>query len=105
MPRERSPRARHTGGMNDIVHNASASRFETRIDGLLCVADYRVRGDTMIMPHTEVPPALRGHGVAASLVAAALDWARAQGLKVDPRCSYVASYMRRHRETHDLLAA
>jgi uncharacterized protein len=91
--------------MNDIVHNASASRFETRIDGLLCVADYRVRGDTMIMPHTEVPPALRGHGVAASLVSAALAWARRQGLKVDPRCSYVATYMRRHRETHDLLAA
>ena len=91
--------------MNEIVHNASASRFETRVDGLLCVADYRLRGDTMIMPHTEVPPALRGHGIAASLVAAALAWAREQGLKVDPRCSYVAAYMRRHPDTQDLLAA
>jgi predicted GNAT family acetyltransferase len=91
--------------MNAIVHNPSASRFETRVGGLLCVADYRVRGDIMIMPHTEVPPALRGHGIAASLVAAALDWARAQKLKVDPRCSYVAAYMQRHSETHDLLAA
>jgi hypothetical protein len=90
--------------MNDIVHNASASRFETRVDGLLCVADYRVRGDTMIMPHTEVPAALRGRGIAASLVAAALGWAREQGLKVDPRCSYVAAYMRRHADTQDLLA-
>jgi len=104
-PRERSGRAGHTRHMNDIVHNTSASRFETRVDGLLCVADYRVRGDIMIMPHTEVPAALRGHGIAAALVAAALDWARAHKLKVDPRCSYVASYMRRHSETQDLMAA
>ena len=102
---ERSGRAGHTRHMNDIVHNTSASRFETRVDGLLCVADYRVRGDIMIMPHTEVPAALRGHGIAAALVAAALDWARAHKLKVDPRCSYVASYMRRHSETQDLMAA
>jgi predicted GNAT family acetyltransferase len=47
---------------------------------------------------------LQGQGLAAALVAQALDWARQQGLRVRPTCSYVASYMRRHPETQDLLA-
>jgi predicted GNAT family acetyltransferase len=33
-----------------------------------------------------------------------MDWARAEGLKVRPVCGYVASYMRRHPQTQDLLA-
>ena len=41
--------------------------------------------------------------VAADLVQAALDFARSQGLRVRPTCSYVASYMQRRPETQDLL--
>ena len=33
----------------------------------------------------------------------ALSWARAQGLRVNPVCSYVAVYIRRHAEWQDLL--
>lgn len=87
-----------------VVHNAQASRFEALVDGELCVADYRLQNGAMVMPHTAVAPRLQGHGIAAELVRQALDWARAQGLKVLPRCSYVAAYMRRHPETRDLLA-
>lgn len=87
-----------------IVNNRAASRFETTVDGLLCVADYRRDGDRLVLPHTLVPAALRGRGVAAALVQTALDWARAEGLKVVPVCSYVASYMRRHPQTQSLLA-
>jgi uncharacterized protein len=58
----------------------------------------------MRMTHTGVPLPLRGHGIAARLVAAALAHARSEGLRVDPRCSYVARYMQRHPETQDLLA-
>ena len=86
-----------------IVHNAAASRFETRAGGELSVADYELIDGVMWMTHTGVPSSLRGQGVAARLVEAALAHARAQGLKVRPSCSYVASYMRRHPETQDLL--
>jgi predicted GNAT family acetyltransferase len=68
----------------------------------LCV--YRRQGDVLLLTHTEVPPALEGRGIAAALVKAALDWARAEGLRVRPLCSYVVTYMRRHPETQDLLA-
>jgi predicted GNAT family acetyltransferase len=37
-------------------------------------------------------------------VKTALAYARAQGLKVQPSCSYVRVYMKRHPETLDLLA-
>ena len=87
-----------------IVHQAEASRFEARLpDGLaLCV--YRRDGDVLLLTHTEVPVALEGRGIAAALVRATLDWARTEGLRVRPLCSYVAAYMRRHPETQDLLA-
>ena len=88
-----------------VTHNAAQSRFEAEVDGRLSVADYRLRGSVMVMTHTGVPFEQRGHGIAAALVEAALEHARARGLKVDPACSYVDQYMRRHPETHDLLAS
>lgn len=85
------------------VHNQAASRFELRVDGGLADCSYRLGDGVMDIVHTGVPPASEGHGVAALLVRAALAHARAQGLKVRPSCSYVAAYMRRHRDTLDLL--
>jgi uncharacterized protein len=84
-------------------HNTAASRFEATIEGHLCVCHYRVLGKTMMLTHTGVPAALRGRGIAALLVQAALDHARATGLKVRPDCSYAEVYMQRHPETLDLL--
>jgi predicted GNAT family acetyltransferase len=88
-----------------IVHNEKASRFEMGVQGQFCVAQYRLIDGVMWLTHTEVPPALRGRGIAARVVQAALDHARAHGLKVRPACSYVHSYMRRHPEAHDLMEA
>lgn len=89
----------------NVTHNPAASRFEATVDGRLCVADYRLSGKTMAMTHTLVPPALEGRGIAAALVTEALRHARRQGWRVRPDCSYVATYMQRHPETRDLLAA
>jgi uncharacterized protein len=86
-----------------VHHNPAASRFETTVEGHLCVCQYRVFGKTMMLTHTGVPAALRGRGIAALLVQAALDHARARQLKVRPDCSYAEVYMRRHPETLDLL--
>ena len=87
-----------------IEHLPERGRFQTRIDGHLCWADYRLEGGRMLMTDTQVHPALQGHGVAGRLVQAALDHARANGLSVVPLCSYVRVYMRRHPQTMDLLA-
>ena len=87
-----------------ITHNVAQHRFEACVEGMLAHCDYRLDGTVLQLIHTEVPAALEGRGIAARLVAAALAWARAEGLSVDPVCSYVRAYMRRHAETADLIA-
>lgn len=89
----------------DIVHNVERHRFEAIVDGGLARCDYRRVGNVLQLHHTEVPVALEGRGIAGQLVAAALAYARASGLKVAPYCSYVRSYMQRHPETQDLLSS
>ena len=87
-----------------VTHNPPASRFEATLQGRLAECSYQRQGDVLVLHHTEVPVELQGQGVAAALVQAALAWARAEGLRVRPVCSYVAAFMKRHPETQDLLA-
>lgn len=83
----------------EIVHRPERQRFECDLGpGALARCDYRRQGDRVLFTHTEVPPPFEGRGIAARLVAAALRWARDEGLQVVPLCSYVASHLRRHPE-------
>jgi uncharacterized protein len=89
--------------MIDVRDNPAESRFETSVDGITAFAEYRLDGDRITFTHTIVPKALEGRGIGSALVRAALGAARERGLKVVPRCSFVAAWMRRHPETQDLL--
>lgn len=87
-----------TTGLPVVVHQPGSCRFEIRIGDALAVAEY-VRGvDELVLTRTFVPPALRGRGLAETLVRAALDFARAERLRVIPACSYVAAFVDRHPE-------
>lgn len=86
-----------------VLHQPENQRFAIATAHGLAVCSYRRDAGVLVLHHTEVPPALEGRGIAAALVAAALAWARSEGLRVRPVCSYVAGYMRRHPETQDLL--
>ncbi|MDR7267602.1 putative GNAT family acetyltransferase [Pelomonas saccharophila] len=68
------------------------------------VLDYVPGDGQVVFTHTGVPPAYRGQGLAARLVEAGLQWAREQGLKVVPACSYVQLYLQRHPEWQHLVA-
>lgn len=89
----------------NVRDNPADNRFEATVDDMLAVAEYRREGDRITFTHTVVPPALEGRGVGSALVRTALAAVRERGLKVVPRCSFVAAYMRRHPETQDLLAS
>ena len=93
----------HTDPLN-IVHRPEIGRFEATVDGLCCEADYQLDGKVVRMTHTGVPAQLEGRGIAAALVKTALSWARSQGYKVEPLCSYVRLYVKRHPEWQDLIA-
>mgnify|MGYP003578520488 CR=1 FL=1 len=87
-----------------IRQNAALSRFELDADGATAVAYYRLAAGVMTFHHTETPAHLRGRGIASALVRGALETARAQKLKVVPRCGFVAAFMSAHPEFDDLRA-
>ena len=92
--------------MTDTVRDDPARRrFELEVDGQLAFVDYRRDGSKLLLTHAEVPAALRGGGVGSALVKGTLALVRERGEKVVPLCSFVAHYMQRHPEVHDLLAA
>ena len=57
----------------------------------------------LVLPHTVVPPAFEGKGVASALATAALGYAREHGLKVKPICPFMAGYIKKHPEWQDLV--
>ena len=81
-----------------VRNNEDAQRYEAEVAGQLAIVQYQRAGDHIVFTHTEVPAALEGHGIAATLARAALDDAAAHSLTVVPLCPYVASYIRRHQE-------
>ena len=75
----------------DIVHASRLGRFMTA-DGLAYLEYHLVNSKstpTMDIVHTYVPPSKRGGGIAAKLCIEAYNYARSEGLKVIPSCSYV----------------
>lgn len=87
-----------------VRHNEERQRFEIALDdGDVAFADYRRAGDRVLFPHTVVPRAHEGQGLASAIAKVSLDWARSQGLSVVPQCSFYVTYMRRHPEVRDLL--
>jgi predicted GNAT family acetyltransferase len=82
--------------MSTVTHEQSAHRFTVEAEGQLAVLDYTITGSVMTITHTGVPQAIRGRGIAAELMRAALRAAGAAGWTVNPACSYAAAYMRRN---------
>ena len=87
---------------NNVRDNTERHRFELDVGGQLAFALYRREGDVLAITHTETPVSLRGKGVASALVRGLLDIARAQRLKVLPKCPFVAGYIDKHAEYADL---
>jgi hypothetical protein len=81
-----------------IDHQPDRHRFATTVDGHEAELDYVREGDVLVITHTGVPAAIGGRGIAGALVQAAVDFARRNGLRVRPACSYAASWMERHRD-------
>lgn len=78
-------------------------RFEIERDGHVAYLEYNLAGKVLQLIHSEVPEALRGHGLASELAQSALEWARENGVKVDVICPSVAAYLEKHPEYSDLL--
>lgn len=87
-----------------ITDVPSRQRFEARTpDGEVAgFAAYQRRANVVVLTHTEVDDAYQGIGAASRLARVALEQIRAEGLSVDPQCSYMADFIDKHPEYADL---
>lgn len=86
-----------------VTNNTAAGQFEIRTADGVALLTYAIDGDTIDLVHTRVPKQMEGKGDGAALANAALEYARAQHMKVIPTCPFVRSYLRRHPEYSDLI--
>lgn len=88
-----------------VADNPDARRFEARLGGrVVGFSEYRRVADRVVFLHTEVEPEVEGRGIGSRLVAGALDEVRGRGLRVTPRCPFVADFIERHPDYGDLVA-
>ena len=86
-----------------VVMNEATHRFELTLEGETAFAEYSLLKDAIVLPHTVVPEAMSGRGIASALIKAGLGYAREHGLKVKPICPFVAGYIQKHPEVQDLV--
>jgi predicted GNAT family acetyltransferase len=86
-----------------VRDNKELRRYELDADGHTAFSEYQRDGNTIEFRHTEVPKALEGRGIGSALAKAALGYARLNHLKVKPFCPFMAGYISKHPEWHDLV--
>jgi predicted GNAT family acetyltransferase len=88
---------------HEMRNNPEQCRYELAIDDeLVGIAEYRVVGQIVVFPHTEIERSRRGQGLGARLVQFALDDVRSTNRRVAPQCWYVADFIAAHPEYADL---
>ena len=84
-----------------VIHEPG--RFVVRMGDAEAHLVYERHAGVLEVLSTLTPPTLRGQGIAARLTAAAIDFARQEGLRVRPTCSYTRAYVAEHAELQRLV--
>lgn len=89
-----------------VAHRQEAQQFVISLEGEPAFMAYELANDgTLMVMHTEVPEAYSGQGYAGQLAKAVLAYAAQQELKVMPYCTYMAVYLRRHKQQYQTLVS
>lgn len=86
----------------DVKHDPEGGRFYLEADGGEARLSYRRDGDVLDFVSTFTSPELRGRGLAAEVVRAGFEYAKAEGKKVRPSCPYVDTFLRRNPQYREL---
>ncbi|HET8538963.1 MAG TPA: GNAT family N-acetyltransferase [Anaeromyxobacter sp.] len=96
-----------TGGELSIQHeeDARGGAFFVDVGGerLAEMTYVRPSAGRAVIEHTRVSDRLGGRGVGKRLVHAGVEWARAAGAKLTPRCPYARSVIERDPSLQDVL--
>jgi predicted GNAT family acetyltransferase len=97
-----------TGGDLSIQHveDARGGAFHVDVGGeRLAEMTYTgTPGGHATIVHTNVSDRLGGRGVGKRLVVAAVEWARATGTRITPRCPFARAVIERDPSLQDVLA-
>lgn len=90
----------------EITHNARKQEFIIFRKGYQAELAYDCSaGNVIDFVHTLVDEGLRGQGVGQELARAGLDFARKEHLRVKTSCTFMADFVKRHRDDYaDILA-
>ena len=89
-----------------VRDNPARQRYELIVDGrIVSIADYQLDGTTVVVPHVETDPSMRGKGLADQLMRAMLDDLRTNNKTILPLCGFAAAFIGDHPEDADLLAS
>ena len=72
-----------------IAYEPERNRFNMPTDTGDAYVTIRWDGDVMILPHAEVPSALRGTGAGARLAKGVFEQIEAMGIKARPTCPFL----------------
>jgi hypothetical protein len=85
--------------MSQEPDQVTRSRFEIEDRGEVAYLEFDTDSQGwMTIWHTEVPPAMRGRGVASELAQTAFEYAKQQHLRVDVICPLAADFLSKHPE-------
>lgn len=87
-----------------VIHEQENERFVIYINDKEAFVEYNTTEDVLNLYHTYTEPELRGKGLAAQVVRAAIEFAKENNLKVVPTCSYVQAFIKRNDEYKELVA-
>jgi len=80
-----------------VTDNRTLQRFELSSNGETAYLAYERTRDRLTLVHTEVPQALRGRHVGETLINAAMQAGRSEGLRIVAVCPFAKAYLRTHR--------
>lgn len=75
--------------MTTVKYELDRNRFVMHTDGGDAFVDIRWDGEVMILPHAEVPAALRGTGAGAKLAHGVFEHIETMGVKARPTCPFL----------------
>ena len=92
---ETAVRVRPTQAAAAVTDNTQVGRLELAVGDETAFLAYERGPGSLVVLHTEVPVSLRGQGFGSTLVKAATDLARAEGVRIVAVCPFAREYLRK----------